>query len=140
MGKKVKTAVFGNDNIVEWKHYELNDSGDRLSIVKEGAGYFMPKIDNDSPLYFPSWKKFILFGERTYTKVYFVNNKAKKCYDFKKGEISLPDLEQIDASIASTQLNKIGSPEKDLPWQLWASFIISLLTFLLVLGMSGVLR
>jgi len=140
MGKKVKTAVFGNDNIVEWKYYELNDSGDRLSIVKEGAGYFMPEIDNNSPLYFPSWKKFILFGERTYTKVYFVNNKAKKCYDFKKGEMFLPDLEQIDTSIASTQLNKIGSPVQDIPWQLWASFIISLLTFLLVFGMSGVLR
>ena len=115
MGKKVKTAVFGNDNIVEWKRYELNDSGNRLSIVKEGAGYFMPEIDNDSPLYFPSWKKFILFGERTYTKVYFVNNKAKKCYDFKRGEMSLPDLEAIDTSIASTQLNKIGSPVQDLP-------------------------
>jgi len=140
MGKKVKTAVFGNDNIVEWKYYELNDSGDRLSIVKEGAGYFMPEIDNNSPLYFPSWKKFILFGERTYTKVYFVNNKAKKCYDFKKGEMFLPDLEQIDTSIASTQLNKIGSPVQDIPWQLWASFIISILTFLLVFGMSGVLR
>lgn len=140
MPVKVKTAVFGNDNCVEWKDYELNESGDRITIVKEGAGYFMPEIDNDSPLYFPSWKKFILFGERTYKKVYFVNNKAKKCYDFKRGVLSMPDLEQIDTSIAATQLNKIGSPVQETPWQLWASFIISLLTFLLVLGMSGVLR
>ena len=137
---KVKTAVFGNDNIVEWKNYELNESGNRISIVKEGAGYFMPEIDNDSPLYFPSWKKFILFGERTYKRVYFVNNKGKKCYDFKKGELSLPDLEQIDTSIAATQLNKIGSPEATIPWQLWAAMIFSLLGFFLTLVSSGVLR
>ena len=137
---KVKTAVFGNDNIVEWKNYELNDSGNRISIVKEGAGYFMPEIDNDSPLYFPSWKKFILFGERTYKRVYFVNNKAKKCYDFKRGEMSLPDLEQIDNSIASTQLNKIGSPVENIPWQLWITMMFSLLGFFLALVSSGVLR
>ena len=137
---KVKTAVFGNDNCVEWKDYELNESGNRISIVKEGAGYFMPEIDNDSPLYFPSWKKWIFFGERTYKKVYFVNNKAKKCYDFKRGELSLPDLEQIDTSIASTQLNKIGSPVQDLPWQLWAILASTLLNLLFILNMSGVLR
>jgi len=140
MGKKVKTAVFGNDNVVEWKHYELNESGNRISIVKEGAGYFMPEIDNDSPLYFPSWKKFIIFGERTYTKVYFVNNKAKKCYDFKRGEMSLPDLEQIDESIASTQLRKIGSPAQDTPWQLWAILASTVLNLLFIIQMSGVLR
>jgi len=139
MGKKVKVAVFGNDNIVVWKNYELNDSGDRISIVKEGAGYFMPEIDNDSPLYLPSLKKFILFGERTYKRVYFVNNKAKKCYDFKRGVLSMPDLEQIDTSIASTQLNKIGSPVQDTPWQLWAILGSVLLNLLLVLNMSGVL-
>lgn len=139
MGKKVKVAVFGNDNIVEWKNYELNDSGDRISIVKEGAGYFMPEIDNDSPLYLPSLKKFILFGERTYKRVYFVNNKAKKCYDFKRGVLSMPDLKQIDTSIASTQLNKIGSPVQDTPWQLWAILGSVLLNLLLVLNMSGVL-
>jgi len=139
MGKKVKVAVFGNDNIVAWKNYELNDSGDRISIVKEGAGYFMPEIDNDSPLYLPSLKKFILFGERTYKRVYFVNNKAKKCYDFKRGVLSMPDLEQIDTSIASTQLNKIGSPVQDTPWQLWAILGSVLLNLLLVLNMSGVL-
>ena len=137
---KVKTAVFGNDNRVEWKNYELNDSGNRISIVKEGAGYFMPEIDNDSPLYFPSWKKFLLFGERTYKRVYFVNNKAKKCYDFKRGEMSLPDLEAIDTSIASTQLNKIGSPVENIPWQLWATMMFSLLGFFLALVGSGVLR
>ena len=140
MGKKVKVAVFGNDNCVEWKDYEINESGNRLTIVKEGAGYFMPEIDNDSPLYFPSWKKFFLFGERTYKKVYFVNNKAKKCYDFKRGVLSMPDLEQIDTSIASTQLNKIGSPVQDTPWQLWAILASVLLNLLLVLNMSGVLR
>ena len=137
---KVKTAVFGNDNCVDWKDYELNESGNRITIVKEGAGYFMPEIDNDSPLYFPSWKKFILFGERTYKKVYFVNNKAKKCYDFKRGVLSMPDLEQIDTSIASTQLNKIGSPVQDIPWQLWVAGIFSILNFFLALSMSGVLR
>ena len=140
MGKKVKVAVFGNDNCVEWKDYEINESGNRLTIVKEGAGYFMPEIDNDCPLYFPSWKKFILFGERTYKKVYFVNNKAKKCYDFKRGVLSMPDLVQIDTSIASTQLNKIGSPVQDLPWQLWAILASVLLNLLLVLNMSGVIR
>ena len=137
---KVKVAVFGNDNCVEWKDYELNESGNRITIVKEGAGYFMPEIDNDSPLYFPSWKKWIFFGERTYKKVYFVNNKAKKCYDFKRGVLSMPDLEQIDTSIASTQLNKIGSPVQDIPWQLWVAGIFSILNFFLALSMSGVLR
>ena len=140
MGKKVKVAVFGNDNCVEWKDYEINESGNRLTIVKEGAGYFMPEIDNDSPLYFPYWRKFFFFGERTYKKVYFVNNKAKKCYDFKRGVLSMPDLEQIDTSIASTQLNKIGSPVQDTPWQLWAILASVLLNLLLVLNMSGVLR
>jgi len=140
MGRKVNVAVFGNDNIVEWKKYELNEAGDKISIVKEGAGYFMPEIDNDSPLYFPSWKKYLLFGERQYKKVYFVNNKAKKCYDFKRGEISLPDLEQIDNSIGSTQLNKIGNPDNGIPWQLNALLLLAIIITMLILGTSGVLR
>lgn len=140
MGKKVNVAVFGNDNVVEWKKYELNEAGDRISIVKEGAGYFMPEIDNDSPLYFPSWKKYFLFGERQYKKVYFVNNKAKKCYDFKRGEMSLPDLEQIDISIGSTQLNKIGNPDNNIPWQLNLILLVVLIIAMLIIGTSGVLR
>ena len=131
MGKKVNVAVFGNDNVVEWKKYELNEAGDRISIVKEGAGYFMPKITNDSPLYFPRTKKYLLFGERQYKKVYFVNQKAKECFNFKTGVMSLPDLEQIERSIASTQLNQIGRPEINNPWQLNVLLLVTVVLLLL---------
>jgi hypothetical protein len=140
MGKKVKVFVFDNDHRVEEKEYELNEAGDKIAIVKEGAGYFMPEIDNDSFLEFPSWKKYLLVGERTYKRRYFVNNRGKKCYNFKTGEISLPDIEGLKKAIANDQLAKLGSEETKTPWQVNLILLLSLLMFIILANISGVFR
>jgi len=138
MGKKVKVCVFDNDHRVEEKQYELSEAGDKISIVKEGAGYFMPEIDNDSFLEFKSWKKWLLFGERTYVRKYFVNNRAKKCFNFKTGEISQPDIEGLKKAIANDQLAKIGTEEQKTPWQLNILLVLSFLSILILAQIAGV--
>lgn len=141
MGKKVDVAVFDRDNIVEWKEYKLNESGTKISIVPEGAGYFMPEIDNDSALYFPRFKKYFFFGERSYKKVYFVNNKAKKCFNFKTGEISLPDPEVVKSAVGVALAGRIGQDvNKGTPWYVWFLVAINTLAFFLLLNLGGFIR
>lgn len=143
MGRKIRVCVFDNDHRVTEKDYELSEAGDRINIVAGGAGYFMPEIDNDSFLEFPSWKKFILFGERTYKRKYFVNNRAKKCYNFKTGEISHPDLEGLKRALANDQLGKIGTEKESSPWQLNLVVLLAFIILVLLVQISqnvGVFR
>lgn len=114
MKNKVKTAIFGKDLRVELKKHELSATGNKISIVPEGAGYFMPEIGPTTFLDWPSWKKFIFFGPRTYVRVFFVEKKGAKCVDFGEGgKVYGPDQEQVDKAIGSTLLHKVGKPEKE---------------------------
>ena len=136
MTDKVKTAIFGKDLRVVLKNYELNASGNKISIVPEGAGYFMPAIGPTNFLDWPSHKRYLLFGPRTYKRIFFALKKASKCVDFgpEAGIIYGPDEEQIKTAIGSTLLPKIGKPDEDTPMIQWLMLILLVLILLSVLG------
>ena len=141
MGKKVITAVFGNDLRVELKNYEISNNGNRISIVPEGAGYFMPEIGPTTFLDWPIRKKYLLFGSPVYKRVYFTIKKGSKCVDFLTGVVYGPDVEALKTSNLNLLATKIGKDtDQGVPWYVWVILIPSLLSFLMLLNMSGVLR
>jgi len=153
MGKKVKLAVFDKDQTVKLERHEISNNGNRISIVPEGAGYFMPEIGPTKFLYWPIRKRYFLFGERNYERVYFALKKGTSCLDFAKKiayydeETALgvvvygPDVEQVKRANLNLLAEKIGVDNNPkTPWYVWPILIFSLLSFFLLLNISGVLR
>ena len=141
MSDKVKTAIFGKDLRVELKNHSLSATGNKISIVPEGAGYFMPEIGPTTFLDWPIRKKYFLFGKHIYKRIYFTVKKGAKCVDFIKEEIYGPDVEQVKKANLSFLAQKIGSDkDQGTPWYIWPILTTSILSFLLLLNISGVLR
>lgn len=143
MTKTVKIAVFDGDLKAELKNYPLSKSGNKINIVAEGAGYFMPEIGPTNFLDWPSTKRFVLFGSRTYKRIYFARKKAKKCVDFgrEEGFVYGPDEEQMKRANMNLLAEKIGSEsQKGVPWYAWITVGLSVLNFIILLQMSGVIR
>ena len=153
LGKKVKTAIFGKDHRVKLKDYELSASGNKISINTGGEGYFMPEIGPTTFLDWPIRKKYLLFGSDVYTRIFFSLRKGSRCVDFAKkitvcdektqlGAIVYgPDEEALKKSNLNLLATKIGKDtNQGIPWYIWAILIPSLISFMLLLQMSGVLR
>ena len=143
MAYKVKTAIFGKDQRVELKDYEISAKGNKIKIVPEGAGYFMPEIGPTSFLDWPIRKKYLLFGKKVYRRIYFSVNKGAKCIDFVHTgpELYGPDEEQVKKANLGFLAQKIGSDkDQGTPWYIWPILISSVLSLLLLLQVSGVLR
>ena len=140
--EKVQTAVFGKDLRVVKKKYHLSKSGNKIDIVSSGEGYFMPEIGPTHFLDMPTRKRFFLFGQQLYERTYFVLKKGSKCVDFGDGTgiIYGPDGEQVKIAVGNTLLPQINKEKIDLTWKDWAILVMTGLTFLMVLNMSGVLR
>ncbi|GAH92079.1 unnamed protein product, partial [marine sediment metagenome] len=151
LGKKVKTAIFGKDQRVKLKDYELSASGNKINITKGGEGYFMPEIGPTTFLDWPIRKRFLLFGSPVYKRIFFALKKGSRCVDFAKriadydAETKLgvvvygPDEEQLKTSNLNLLATKIGQDtEQGVPWYIWIILIPSLLSFLMLLQMSGV--
>ena len=142
MPDKVKTAIFGKDLRVELKNYELSASGNKINIVSSGEGYFMPEIGPTTFLDWPSFKRYFLFGPRTYKRVFFALKKGKKCVDFgtDNGIVYGPDQEQLKKANTNLLATKIGQDaNQGTPWYIWAILVFSFLSFFLLLRNSGVI-
>jgi len=142
MADKVKTAVFGADLRVELKNYELSKSGNKINIVSSGEGYFMPEIGPTTFLDWPASKRYLLFGPRTYKRVFFALKKGAKCVDFgtDDGILYGPDQEQLKKANLNLLATKIGSDaNQGTPWYIWAILGLSVLSFFLMLQISGVI-
>ena len=109
MADKVITAVFGKDLRIQLKKRELSASGTKIKIVPAGEGYFMPEIGPTTFLDWPSRKRYIFFGPRTYKRVFFAQKLASKCVDFGKEDVivHLPDPEQLKRANAALLAEKI---------------------------------
>jgi len=140
--ENVFLAIIDKDlKIRTLKKYPLSKNGQQIHVVSGGEGHFMPQISNTSYLEVPlGAKKFILFGVRAFRRVYFAMNKATKCIDFASGDVALPSPEELKKAIGSTMLGQIGKDKVEVTWRDWAILILSFLTFLIVLNMSGMLR
>lgn len=135
---KVNLAIVDTDlRIRTLKKYPLSSNGRQIHVVSGGENHFMPQITNTSYLELPDGKRFFLFGEKKYKKVYFAMNKAKKCIDFKSGDVSLPSPEELKKALAATMLNKLGRPEQ--PFPPWILYLILLVVIGIALKVFEVL-
>ena len=142
MVEKVNVAIFGADlQITPVKQYEVDESGSKIRInPKGGKGHFMPAFTNTSYLDFPTFKKYLFFGKRSYKRVYFVRKMASACVDFVTPFVPLPDIKQVMDAAESEIVKNFGKEETGTPWYVWPILIFSVLSFLLILTTSGVLR
>ena len=139
---KVNVLIFDNDlRARKLKKYEISNDGTQIRIVSGGEGHFMPTFDSNSFLDLPSWKKYLIYGERTYKRVYFVKNKGEKCVNFFTGLAFGPSREQLKRANLALLAEKIGADSnKGTPWYIWAILAFSFLSFFLLLQISGVIR
>ena len=153
LGKKVKIAIFDKDQRVELKDYELSASGNKISIVTGGEGYFMPEIGPTTFLDWPIRKKYLLFGHDVYKRIFFALKKGSKCVDFAKRianydeETKLgvvvygPDEEQLKTSNLNLLATKIGKDtEQGIPWFIMLGLVFQFVIIGLLLQIGGFLR
>ncbi len=136
--QKVEVAIFDNDlRCRTIQKYEISNDGEQIRIKSGGEGHFMPKFDNDSFIEMPRRKRYFLFGEMLYRRLYFVKKKGNKCVNFQTGESFGPSAEQLKQAIGSTLLPKIGQGKQETPlilWLLLAGIVFSILIQLGVLS------
>lgn len=137
MARKITVAIFDNDLICSIKKYEIAEGGTKIRIISGGEGHFMPTFDNNSYLDFPTRKKYLLFGERVYRRIYIVKKKASACVDFSTGEVTGPDLEQLKRALAASNLDKLGKQEP--PFPTWIIYLILLTVIGIAAKVFGVI-
>lgn len=141
MPEKVEVAVFDEDlKIRKLKKFDVSENGAQIRIVSGGEGHFMPRFDSSSFLEFPSWKKYLLFGPRSWKRLYFVRNKGEKCVNFKTETTYGPNPEQLKRANLQLLAEKIGADSnKGIPWYSWLTLLFSLVSFILLLKVAGVI-
>lgn len=141
-GHKVRLATIDSDlKIRSIKRYPLSKNGRHIEVCNGGENHFMPLISNTSYIEFPSWKRYYIFGDRTYKRIYFAMNKAKKCIDFVSGEVGIPSVEELKRANAVLLATKIGQDaNKGTPWYIWFLLVLILLSFILQLRIAGVIH
>jgi len=142
MVEKVNVIIFGADLQASMpKKYEVDDTGSKIRInPKGGKGHFMPALTNTSYLDIPTIKKYLFFGPRNYKRIYFVRKMASACVDFFTPFVPLPDMKQVMDAAESKIVKNFGKDNNDTPWYVWPILLFSILSFFLLLIISGVLR
>lgn len=142
-GSKVKLASFGKDLFVDIKKYPLSKAGNKIDVNSGGAAYFMPEIGPNHFLYWPTRKKYFLFGAWLYEPIYFAAKRGKSCINFglDNPEAYGPDIEQIDAAITNNLASQVGTGvEKRSPWPLYIIILLQGISMFLLAQMAGVIR
>jgi hypothetical protein len=129
MARKVKLAIFDNDLKATVGKYEVSDDGTKIRIVSGGEAHWMPTFDNDSYIDQP-YRSILSPWKISYNRMYFVKKKGAKCVNFKTGEASGPDPEQMKEAVASSLVNKLGDDNTETP-------IIWYIILLILLGIAG---
>jgi len=141
MTEKIKLFIIDKDlRVRESGNFEVGDA-DKIKYKSGGTENWNPQISETTYLEKKGWKKWLLFGERNWIREYYTIRKGEKCIDFKTGDIPTPNpesLKKANLSLLAKDIGKDSNPPT--PWQMWAAFIFSLLTFIMMLNMSGVIR
>lgn len=98
----------------------------------------MPRFDNTSFLEFPSWKKYLLFGERSHKRLYIVKNGAEKCVNFFTGEAVGPSIEEKKKANLGALANRLGQDTGlKIPWYFSVPLVAVLIFQLWILSLLG---
>lgn len=138
MTRKVNVGLFDKDLKVEIKKYPLNSDGTKIEIVSGGEGHFMPAIDNESFLEFPSWKKYILFGERSYKRIYLAMKWSRKCVNFHTPEVVGPDPKEVIKAARAEIIKNYGNRKLELPWYLTVFLLLNFFLTIIIAHVLGV--
>lgn len=141
MTEKIQLFIIDKDlRIRESGQYEVGDA-DKIKYKSGGTENWNPLIGETTYVEKKGWKKYLLFGARNWIREYYILRKGDKCIDFKTGDIPTPDPEKLKLANAGLLARDIGKDSNpNIPWQMWGTFIFSLLTFLLMLNVAGVIR
>ena len=141
MTEKINLFIIDKDlRIRESGKFEVGDA-DKIKYKSGGTENWNPLIGETTYVEKKGWKKWLLFGQRNWTREYYILRKGEKCIDFKTADVPTPSsdsLKKANLSVLAREIGKDTSPST--PWQVWAAFIFSLLTFILMLNMAGVIR
>lgn len=133
MTRKVNLAIFDNDGKAEIKKYPISDSGNHILVKKGGEGHFMPTFDNDSCLEIKK-PRYLGGGYKT---VYFARKLAKKCVNFKTGQIEGPSPEFVEEMAAKAMLDRLNKQKQEITWQIWLILAVSIINILMTMGVIG---
>jgi len=140
MTEKIKLFIIDKDlRIRESGNYEVGDA-DKIRYKSGGTENWNPVIGETTYIEKKGWRKWLLFGQRNWIREYYTLRKGEKCIDFKTGDIPTPSPEKLKLANAGLLARDIGKDSNpNIPWQMWATFIFSLLTFFLMLTVAGVI-
>jgi hypothetical protein len=138
--EKIKLFIIDKDlRVRESGNYEVGDA-DKVRYKSGGTENWNPLIGETTYIEKKGWKKYLIFGPRNWVREYYTIRKGEKCIDFKTGDVPTPNPEKLKLANASLLARDIGKDSDDgIPWQMWATFIFSLLTFFLMLNVAGVI-
>ena len=139
---KVWVAIYDNDfRIKKIQKYPISEDGKKIRIQSGGSGHWMPDFTASSFLEFPSLKKFLLFGERQYKRVYIVPKKGEACVDFETGTAKGPSSEELKKAVGATMLRDIGKDRNAGPkWYHYITMLFVFLCFIMLLQLGGFVR
>ena len=140
MTEKIKLFIIDKDlRVRESGNFEVGDA-DKIKYKSGGTENWNPVIGETTYVEKKGWKKWILFGQRNWVREYYTIRKGEKCIDFKTEDIPTPNPEALKKANLSLMAKDIGKDSNpNIPWQMWATFIFSLLTFFLMLNLAGVI-
>ena len=113
--------------------FPVSESGDKIHVKQGGKEHFKPTFDNDSYIEFPK-RAFPAFWQIRWERVYFARKLAKKCVNFRTGELAGPSPEFVEEMATKIMLDKLNKQKQEMSWQIWAILAISIFTLLQVMG------
>ena len=140
MTEKIKLFIIDKDlRIRESGNFEVGDA-DKVKYKSGGTENWNPVIGETTYIEKKGWKKYLLFGQRNWIREYYTIRKGEKCIDFRTADVPTPNPETLKRANAGLLARDIGKDsDPNIPWQMWATFIFSLLTFFLMLNVAGVI-
>jgi len=133
MADKLELAIIDEDLKARTvKKYPVSDSGYQIKVKKGGEAHFMPKFDNDSFIDLP--RKLFFPFKTGWRRIYFAKKGAKKCVNFKTGEVHGPDPERVMEAAGSTMLKDLGKEKQETSMFMWIQLALTVIILLKVLG------
>lgn len=141
MTETIKLFIIDKDlRVREHGNFEVGD-GDKIRYKSGGTENWNPTLTETSFIEKKGWKKYLLVGARNWNREYYVMRKGASCIDFKTGIIPTPDSEKLKKANLGLLAKDVGSSAKrDIPWQTWAVLLLTVLNFVLMLKVAGIIR